>query len=143
MREDTIRCLKEYGVKTFGNKKNIEALDERIKSDEEVYYISFANMTVIKNFQKSIMVGAIAVTDKHLYILNAMGSMNEGLYPLSDISDIQFTANGLSGATFSILICDMTLIFNTSYKKPLARKLYDDMIKLSKLERPENSLPTA
>ena len=143
MRNDTLSALKEYGVKTFGNKKNIEALDRRISENEQVHYISFANMCIVNTLinTKSVIVGAIAITDKNIYIMNAMGSDQEGVYSLNDLSGARYEANGLTGAQFNLTFNDMIISFDASYKKDLARRLYDAIRKMGDLDDSGQKLP--
>lgn len=143
MREDTMLALKEYEVKIFGNKQNVEALDERIQKNERVSFISPSNITIVDNETgiKNTIPGVIAITDQSIYVLNSMGSDHEGIYPVQSIQRVDFESNGITGSKIDLVLHGVSISFIVSYKKKIARKLHDELIKIGNVTRREESLP--
>lgn len=127
MRNDTELSLNKFNVKTIGNVNNIEALESKISIDETIIYIAPSNIT----YGKQIIVGAIAFSDKAVYILNMQDRNSVVRILHNDILKVEHKADGLTGAKFTIYLTDGNIYrFSAGYKKDLAEELQQNIDKI-------------
>ena len=128
MREDTMQMLKHYKIKTFGMKKNIEAVEHLIENGEELKFISFANFSYANPefpSRPTPGAGAIAITDKTLYIHDMMKQPNDSKLSMDNLNIVSCKATGLSGASFRFVFPDIALVAMVGfYQKALAEELF-------------------
>ena len=120
MRKDIEIVLKKFNINTFGNKKNIEAIEDKLLQDEEVFYLA-PTKAVINNFitrKKETMNGIIAITDKRIVCSFKVGfSDSMEIIPLSDIKSFNCRGDSLSNSHIEINSTTKSYDFLASYKK--------------------------
>lgn len=139
MREDVEQALKEYKIKTFGNKKNIAALESRIPQDETVRFVTFANFTWPNPTypdRPAMGTGALAITDNAVYVDNtalaAPFEKTQETYSISDLQMASCKATGMTGAQFDFVFSDIHFIAAVGfYQKALSEKLFNLILELN------------
>lgn len=132
MRQDTEKCLEKFRVITFGNKKTINALDSLIPENEVVHYIAPAtvNFFVPNQTVKLQSVGAIAFTDKNLFVQNMLNLVEPQVYPLDQVIDVNYNATGLVASNFTMIFDEVTLKFYGCTNRTLAAEMYSKIKEL-------------
>ena len=140
MREDISALLKEFEVKTFGNKQNIERLEAEIRSDETLRYISFTNFE-IKPMDAGQVIkapGTIMISDQRILLMTSTGEVKKYEFPIPSIESVYSKGNGLTGGKVSFVTTNARIDFLASYKKRIFQKieeLIQDMIGSSLVAR--------
>ncbi|MDE6675443.1 MAG: PH domain-containing protein [Acetatifactor sp.] len=120
MRSDVEAALKEYNIKTFGNKKNLERVEGLFGPTEKVIYISPTN-AVIKsvNINKTeSLPGIFALTNERiLFSFKAGFEESMETFSLSEIKSVNSFGNGISGGHIEIHTMTKTIDILVSYKK--------------------------
>ena len=128
MRNDVESVLKEFGIKTFGNKKNIERAEMQLKDNEKALFVTPTNAVIheVNTKKKSKVSGIFILTDKRiLFNYKALAVEEIESFNLSDIQNVDFTANSMSGGHIAIHTLTNTLEILVTYKKAIANKIHD------------------
>lgn len=126
MREDTERLLKEFEVKTFGNKKNIEKAESVIDNNETLLFIYPTNLviTTVNTRKVEKLPGVVILTNKRLcFNYQIMFSHSTETVNLDEIRAINGSGNGLYGGHIEIHTMTKTYDMLVSYKKDLITKI--------------------
>lgn len=132
MREDVESALKEFGIKTFGNKKNLERAEKLLKDNEKVLFITPTNAVIheVNTKKKSKVPGIFILTDKRvLFNYKALAVEEIEAFELSDIQNVDFAANSMSGGHIAMHTLTKTLEILVTYKKDTAKKIHDVICK--------------
>lgn len=72
MRKDVEEALQKFQVKTFGNKKNIERAESKLRSDEKVLFVlpSNVSITTVNTRKRQTLPGVFILTDKRFLFLS-------------------------------------------------------------------------
>ena len=140
MREDSIRVIKEYKIKTLGMKKGIESIEARIPQTDEIVFISFANFTWPNPDFPSrplMATGDIAIAGSNLYVnsleLAKASNTVEKTFPLKELQAISCKATGFSGAQFKFVFKECSFLSSVGfYQKALVEKLFGIILDLNK-----------
>lgn len=99
MRKDTEQVIKDFNIKTFGSKKNIQNLEALFSPHEEVLYISPTIVTITHKPRREVKSGSLVVTDTAL----VSEKFTVGVFALTSKSIFAFTAlaTDISPANFS------------------------------------------
>ena len=126
LREDTIECLNRYNipVDAFHYEKALAGLDAAVDMNERILYIAPANCDVTpRNTAKpETYIGAIAFTDKSIYVYQKGFGLLEGLQKF-DVRDLERV--GYHDINFELTLRDATIAFFTKVGQ---RKDLNDML---------------
>lgn len=120
MRNDIEQALRDYEIKTFGNAKNIEKMEEVLTSDEKVIYISPTNAIKTNHLskKKEKLPGVFAITSKRIvFRYSVLASIKTDSISLSDVESIGCTGNGLTGGHVTVSTGTKDFDFLVNYKK--------------------------
>lgn len=126
MRQDIENALASFEVNTFGNKKYMERLIERLSDDEQVVYIAPTNVAITNNTTRKVqkMPGVFALTTKR--ILFRYQALADHVFYTCDLSEIKMVSchgNGLTGGHIEIHTLMNTYDVLVKYKKQLINKI--------------------
>lgn len=141
MRKDVEEALKKYQVKTFGNKKNIERAESKLRNDEKVLLVlpSNVNITSVNIRKRETLPGVFILTDKRiLFIFKVLLSENMEAATLDAINSINCSGNGLTGGHIQIHTITKSYDILVSYKKNIMEMIQDTF--LSAKETYDNNL---
>lgn len=126
MRNDTERALKEFDVKTLGNKKNIEKAEALVGEDESIIFISPTNVIIreVNTKHKEKLPGIAILTDKRfIFSYQLLLQSRVDVIQLDEIRSINCTGNSLTGGHIEIHTITKTYDILVSYKKELMLKI--------------------
>jgi hypothetical protein len=124
MRADIEKIIKEYGVNTFLNEKNIKRAEEQLRSDETVLYLSPTNAIVYTGKNKKSLVGTIVITNQRVFLYSkVLFSVTIESFNMTDLNSIESTSNGLSGSKLKLHTNTKTMEVLISYKSSIATKI--------------------
>lgn len=128
MRQDTMQALQAFKIKTFGNQKNIEKAEEKLRQDELVHYIAPTNATIFENHtkKKETLPGVFILTNQRILFTCRVGfSETTRVIGLEEVRSIGCTGNGLTGAHVEIHTLAETLDVLVNYKRESMIMLQD------------------
>ena len=126
MREDINQIIKEYGVNTTFNEKNINRAVEQLKSNETVLYISPTNATIYTGRKTDSFPGVFVVTDKRVFVHSKMlFSVKMESFNLIDLNSIDSSSNGITGSKIKLNSNTKSIEVLLSYKSSVATKIID------------------
>lgn len=120
MRNDTIRAIEDFNIKTFGNQKNIEGAEALLYADERVLFVAPTNIVVstINTRKKDKLPGVVFLTDKRLvFHFKALASFSTEIVPLEEIRSLNCRGDGISGGHVEIHTLTKSFDILVSYKK--------------------------
>lgn len=120
MRNDTIRALEDFGIKTLGNQKSIESAEALLHADERVLFVTPTNIvvTTTNTRKKDRLPGVVFLTDKRLvFQFKALASFSSEVVPLEEIRSLNCNGNGLTGGHVEIHTMTKSFDILVSYKK--------------------------
>lgn len=120
MRNDVQEVLKKYEVKTFGNKKQMKNVQERLKDDETVLYIAPTSAIIKEGRKKSKLPGIFVFTTKRFFFYYKV--LLEELFDsvtLDKVQSINCSGNSMTGGHIEICTLVKSYDFLVTYKKPL------------------------
>lgn len=129
MREDTQKIIKEFKIKTIGNKTNIEKAESIVDPNENILFISPTNLIMRENNSKSIvkLPGIVILTNKRFYFnYHNLFDHSTEILDLNEIRSINSHGNGLTGGHIEIHSMVKSYDILVSYKK-------DDIHKIAKI----------
>lgn len=100
MRDDIMRALEEFEIKTIGNKKNIEKAEALLSASEKVLFISPTNLivTTANTRKKENLPGVVILTDQRVvFNFQIMFSSSTEIVALDEIRSINSNTNGMTG----------------------------------------------
>lgn len=140
MREDVEKIIKEYGVSTSFNGKNIKRAVEQLRSDETVLYISPTNATIYTGRKKESFPGVFVVTDKRVFVHSKMlFAVRMESFNLIDLNSIDSTSNGVTGSKIKLNSNTKSIEVLVSYKSSVATRIIDMLdIEMNKAKNKNN-----
>lgn len=126
MRKDTESALKEFDVKTLGNKKNIEKTEELVGDEERIIFISPTNAIIkeVNTRHKDKLPGVAVLTDKRfIFSYQLMLQSRVDVIQLDEIRSMNCTGNSITGGHLEIHTMTKTYDILVSYKKELMLKI--------------------
>ncbi|WP_099468128.1 SHOCT domain-containing protein [Konateibacter massiliensis] len=138
MRKDIEQVLKKFEVNTFGNKGNIEQLEQKLSETEEVKYIAPTNaiITTIGTRKVEKLPGVFALTTQRILFAYRAG-LSHSFYTcdLSEIKMVNCSGNGLTGGHVEIFTFIKTFDILVKYKKSIIQDIqrtFDETIEQHK-----------
>ena len=130
MRADVENLLKQYGIKSFGNKKNLEIAGELIRPDEKLIFITPTNIKIRKlGTDQSVNVpGVVFISDKRVLFQQAFAYDTIYEFKLSEIHSVGAKSNGVTGGHISFCTEENRVDFLVTYKVEVAEQIRDTFI---------------
>ncbi len=126
MRPDVENAIKEFKINTFGNKKNIERVEQMVDRNERVIFITPTNAIIqfANGDKKKALPGIFVLTDKRaLFSYKALSDEYTETFSLSEIKSVNSSGNGVSGGHIEIHTLVKSLDILVSYKKDIMQKI--------------------
>lgn len=125
MRADVENVIKKFGVRTFGNKKNIEQVSSKLFENEQVIYIAPTNavITTVATRKVEKLPGVFAITTKRIiFLYKIMFNESVDVMPLSEIKTVN-CSRSFSSNHIEINTLTKNYNFLVSYKKEIRDEL--------------------
>ncbi len=132
MRDDVKNLLAKYEISSFGNKKNIERAEEKLKEGEKVALILPTNAIIysLGTKKKEKLPGVFLLTDKRvLFCYKAGFSESVYTFSLSEVKSVDCSGNGISGGHIEIHTLTKSLDLLVTYKKMVMQEMLDTINK--------------
>lgn len=148
MRDDIMRALKEFEIKTFGNKRNIEKAEARLSASEKVLFISPTNIeiTATNTRKKEMLPGVIILTDQRVvFNYQIMSSSSTEIVALDEIRSINSNTNGMTGGHIELHTMTKSYDILVSYKRSMVQKIvqvFEDAKKDFTASASEGAMPS-
>ena len=129
MRTDVLALIKQFKVKTFGNKGNIEKLEAEILPNEQLFYIAPTNATIIdkQTDAKANIPGVMFISNRRVLFRSFLTKAKEE-FVLSEIHSISTEGNGISGGHLSFSSAAKRVDFLVSYKADIIAQVEEALI---------------
>lgn len=124
MRKDTQKCIQEFKIKIFGNKKNIEKAEKIVSSNEVIRYIAPTNITSISSLKKENYPGVVILTNERIiFYSQVLNNSHSEILPVNEIRSIEVKGNSLTGSHIIIHAISKSFDFLTTYRKDILQKI--------------------
>ncbi len=126
MRDDIMRALEEFEIKTIGNKKNIEKAEALLSASEKVLFISPTNLivTTANTRKKENLPGVVILTDQRVvFNFQIMFSSSTEIVALDEIRSINSNTNGMTGGHIELHTMTKSFDILVSYKRDMVQRI--------------------
>ena len=126
MNIETEQILRAYEVKTFGNVKNIENAESKLRPGEQILYISPTNTiitTVNLNKQDKLPGISVLTNQRFFFIYKSLNIEYTEEFSLDALNAINCSGNGLTGCHIQLHTFTKSYDLLITYKKDIMEKV--------------------
>lgn len=126
MKRETEQILKEFEVKTFGNVKNIENAESKLRPGEKILYLSPTNAIITTvNIRKQEKLPGISVltNQRFFFVYKSLNIENTEEFSLDTLNSINCSGNGITGGHIQLHTNTKSYDLLITYKKDIMEKI--------------------